>query len=76
MAVKSHVAGLCREAACVCRPCGRTAGAETRGWGGGEQTRLKREAGEVLASRSGSRLLVFPIEGSCRGEEGHGEGAR
>lgn len=33
-AVKSHVVGLWSEAACVCRPCGHTAGFETGGWSG------------------------------------------
>lgn len=44
--------------------------------GGGEgRRRLKRERlGGGL--KSDSRLLIFPIAGSCRGEEGHREGAR
>lgn len=78
-------------AACVCRPCGHTAGFENSRlrWGDGEMYEAKERVfvgwgaeevgggrgGSLVWSLSGSWLLEFPILGSCRGEKGHQEGA-
>lgn len=62
-AVKSHVVGLWSGAACVCRPCGHTAGFETRGWGGETLKATEREIRGWGRGESDSQLLHISHRG-------------